>query len=133
MANQLIKNITRLSDLPELTKAEGKTIIAYNRENYQIDLSMIRGKKISRIQEYKSTNSETPNFIVLKFTDGSSYTLRVFNGSPGDEGKQGIQGNKGETGDPAVIDFERAYADGQLIIVNEIVTLDTEEDEHDNT
>ena len=134
MAKQLIKNITRLSDLPELSKAEGKTIAAFNRENYQVDLNLIRGKKILSAKEIKSDNSDFPNLIVLKFTDGTTYTLYVYNGSDGDIGKTGDQGPKGKSGESAVVDFEKAFAEGQLIIVNDIVKLDSPvDDEHDST
>lgn len=133
MANKLINKITRVSDLPEYQVAYGKTIVAFNRENYAIDLSLIRGKKITNIKETKYLDKSKPNDITIFFSDGTKSVIHVYNGTDGQIGTIGDTGEKGNTGQGINIDKVKTYSNGQLTIVNDIVYLTGTVDEYDET
>lgn len=133
MANQLINKIIRLSELPELKKAVGKTIVAYDKNNYAVDLSLIRGKKITKITESQPADTSLPKVFTIYFSDGTTAILKAYNGTDGETGRTGDDGDKGDTGLSMDIDLVNSDYDWELKIVNEISTLDTEEDTHDNT
>lgn len=132
MANKIINKVFRLSDLPELKKAVGKTIVAFNRENYAIDVSLIRGKKINDIKEVVEKDPTKPKKFIIEFSDGTAVVLRAYNGTDGDKGRTGYDGEKGDPGISIDID-PRTGADKQFSIVNNINILESEEDEeHDD-
>lgn len=95
----IINKIHRVTDLPELTNVDNsKILISYNKQSYIIDANLIKGKKIVRISEIKSDKSGGSNMITITFSDASSTTIRVNNGSDGAKGYTGAEGERGDTG-----------------------------------
>lgn len=129
----LIKKITRISDLPDLKGTYGKTIVALNRDNYAIDLSLIKGKKIEDIQEVKSTSPKYPNVYIIKFSDGSTEMLKAYNGTDGDQGEKGYPGPDGEDGDTIPLDVSLTLgAQDKYTIVNQKTILNVKKDKYGN-
>ena len=104
-----IQQIKRVTDLPEFGKIYPgmKTVIAYNRQNFIIDLTQITGKTIEDIYSQESNESGGRNVIYIKFSDGSVKTIYYFNGTEGEKGKKGYPGKKGKQGEEAYIDLNR--------------------------
>ena len=129
----LIKKITRISDLPDLRGTYGKTIVALNRNNYAIDLSLIKGKKIEDIQEVKSTSPKYPNVYIIKFSDGSTEMLKAYNGTDGDQGEKGYPGPDGKDGNTIPLDVSLTIgAQGKYTIVNQKTILTVKKDKYGN-
>lgn len=123
--------IVKVSDLPLMNNVFNgmKTIIAYNRQNYLLDVSKIKGKKIIDISGFSSDEPGGDNLIIIKFDDGSSETLHVYNGNTGDKGKTGEEGVKGDQGEDAIINYRLKNELGNgiedvLYIVNNTTTSD---------
>ena len=121
---EIIKKIHRLTDLPELSNINNsKLIVAYNRKNYVIDAELIAGKKIASISERASSEDGGRNLITIRFSDGTSKNLYVYNGSKGETGHAGLDGEKGETGTAANVDLSRIRDAKELMtIVNDYVS-----------
>lgn len=123
--------IVKVSDLPLMNNVFNgmKTIIAYNRQNYLLDVSKIKGKKIIDINGFSSDEPGGDNLIIIKFDDGSSETLHVYNGNTGDKGKDGPEGVHGDQGEDAIINYKLKNELGNgiedvLYIVNNTTTSD---------
>ena len=86
--------IARVSDLPIMKKIwDGMyTILAYNKKNYLLDVSNIKGRKIIDITADTSDVSGGKNTIYIKFNDNQTSKFQVYNGTIGDKGKTGIDG-----------------------------------------
>ena len=125
MANT-IQTISKVSDLPIINKVwDGmKTIIAYDRKNYLLDVSKIKGKRIIDMSEFSSSKSGGENIIYIKFDDGTTERLLVYNGTQGetgDKGKGGVEGSQGESG---FIDERKDGITGTIYIINNSTTQD---------
>ena len=120
-----IQQIKRITDLPEFSKIYPgmKTVVAYNRQNFIIDLTKISGKTITDIYSQESNESGGRNVIYIKFSDGSVKTIYYFNGSEGEKGKKGYPGKKGKQGEDAYIDLNRTGITDKLEIVNNNTTF----------
>lgn len=104
----IIQKIFRVTDLPEIKNVSyAKLLIAHERQNYIIDASLIKGRKIISINENKSTEDGGVNTISIKFNDGTQTNLYVYNGSKGERGIEGIEGDKGVTGEDANVSTSR--------------------------
>ena len=130
----IIKKIHRLSDLPELSNVKGsKLIVAFNKKNYVIDSSLIEGKKILNITERYGDADGGRNTIIIRFSDGTTANLYVYNGTKGDTGAPGLEGDKGNTGEAATADLSRIRdAKDVLKIVNDYVSNEND-NVHDST
>ena len=119
----IIQKTDKLSKLPELEKILSgmQTVLVYNKQNYAIDLEQIKGKKVTDIIEVVSDKSGGRNVIILKFDDGTTQSLYVYNGTQGEQGKTGDDGDKGDKGDAGEISSLRAQ---ELTIVNDNKTDD---------
>lgn len=122
----MVTKIKRVTDLVELTRIyDGmKTVVAYNKNNYLIDLSKIKGRKITSITADQSDESSGKNSIYIHFADGSVESFYVYNGSKGDQGKQGLEGAEGNQGEDAYVDTRRAGITGVMPIINNSTTVD---------
>lgn len=124
------KSILKVSQLPELKSAKWsgiKTITAYDRKNYLLDVEKIKGKKISSITESTSSESGGANVIYINFDDSSRGYFHVYNGHDGEDGDVGDTGNKGNQGKStgfATSDFS-GVSNG-LVIVNNNSTEDSD-------
>lgn len=124
------KSILKVSQLPELKNAEWngiKTITAYDKKNYLLDVKEIKGKKISSITESASSESGGANVIYINFDDSSREYFHVYNGHDGKKGKDGEVGDKGNQGESvgySASDFS-GVTNG-LIIVNNNTTEDSD-------
>ena len=122
--------IARVSDLPIMKKIwDGMyTILAYNKKNYLLDVSNIKGRKIIDITADTSDVSGGKNTIYIKFNDNQTSKFQVYNGTIGDKGKTGIDGEDGNQGEEAYIDPKYATShgiSGILHIVNNSTSLDS--------
>ena len=122
--------IARVSDLPIMKKIwDGMyTILAYNKKNYLLDVSNIKGRKIIDITADTSDVSGGKNTIYIKFNDNQTSKFQVYNGTIGDKGKTGIDGEDGNQGEEAYIDPKYAAShgiSGILHIVNNSTSLDS--------
>ena len=131
MANnkKTTSKILRVSDLPNISKIwDGMyTIIAYNKQNYLLDVSKIKGKKIFDITANQSDEPGGKNIIYIKFTDGTTASFAVYNGTNGEIGRTGAAGLKGKQGAPAAIsqaDMQKYGITGILYIINNCDTED---------
>jgi len=126
MAKKTQSKILRVSDLPIINKVwDGMyTILAYNKQNYLLDVSKIKGKKIFEITSNESTESGGKNIIYIKFTDGTSESFVVYNGTKGDTGKTGLVGPDGNQGEDGFIDERKDGISGTLYIINNTDTQD---------
>ena len=106
--------IARVSDLPIMKKIwDGMyTILAYNKKNYLLDVSNIKGRKIIDITADTSDVSGGKNTIYIKFNDNQTSKFQVYNGTIGDKGKTGIDGEDGNQGEEAYIDPKYATSHG---------------------
>ena len=99
----MIQKINKISDLPILSKVinYGKTIIASDKKNYQIELRQIKGKKITHSEEELASHDdgERKNVIRLDFDTGEHKYFTVYNGTDGDKGKTGDVGPQGDKGE----------------------------------
>ena len=113
-----ISKLSRLSDLPEITHIwDGmKSIVAYNGSNYIIDTTKLKGKRIADIFGSMSTESGGENIIYIRFDNGTTEKLVVYNGEDGDKGKTGIVGPIGEQGDSAVINYRNSDEFGRGVV-----------------
>ena len=127
MANKKTQSkILRVSDLPIMNKIwDGMyTILAYNKQNYLLDVSKIKGKKIFDITASESEESGGKNIIYIKFTDGTSESFSVWNGTQGETGKTGLTGPDGNQGEDGFIDERKDGISGTLYIINNTTTQD---------
>ena len=115
----IIKNISRLSELKIFSRIISgmKTILAYEKKSYSVDIEKIQGTKIASITQQVATESGGRNAINIKFEDGTLYPLYVYNGTQGKQGKTGDDGEKGNKGDSASV-----RATQKLYIANDNVT-----------
>lgn len=126
-----ISKLSRVTDLPEITHIwDGmKTIVAEDGSNYIIDTSKLKGKKITDIFGSMSTESGGKNIIYIRFDNGQTEKLIVYNGTDGDEGQEGVIGPMGEQGDSAVINYKEKDESGRGVVgVIYIVNNSTTED-----
>ena len=125
MANK-IQTISRISDLPIINKLwDGMTtILAYNKHNYLLDINKIKGRKIIDITEFASNKDGEGNVIYIKFDDGTSETLTVYNGTTGETGDKGRAGDEGNQGEDGFIDERKDGITGTLKIINNSTTQD---------
>lgn len=126
MANNKIQTVSRVSDLPIINKLwDGMTtILAYNKKNYLLDVSKIKGKKIIDITEYVSEENGGKNIIYIKFSDGTTESFYVYNGSVGESGNKGLTGPEGNQGESGYIDERKDGISGTLHIINNSTTQD---------
>ena len=101
----IIKNISRLSELKIFSSiVKGmKTILAYEKKSYSVDVEKIKGTKIASIEQQVATESGGRNAINIKLEDGTLYPLYVYNGDQGNQGKTGDTGAKGDKGNSASV------------------------------
>ena len=131
MANTKTNNITKISQLPEMNKIwQGmKTIVALGRENFTIDLSLIKGRRIVDMYEVTSDKSGGQNVIYIKFDDDVTYPIYVYNGNDGLQGKTGGEGEQGNQGEDAIINFNSKDAEGRgvegVMYINNTVTSES--------
>jgi len=121
----MIKQIKRLSDLTFLRNllAGAKTVIAHEKKNYKIDVSLLKGKKIIGIESTDDVNSRLQQVKINYDTDEYQY-LYFYNGSDGEQGDKGEKGPKGDKGESFDINTIRERGNDALIIANDDVTDD---------
>ena len=114
------QTVSRVTDLPIINKLwDGmKTIAAYNRQNYLIDINDIKGRTILDMDEISSDESGGKNIIYINFNDGKSEKIYVYNGSEGDKGKPGIEGETGNQGVDGYINPNGRGITGVIQIIN---------------
>ena len=99
----MIQKIIKLSDYPLLSKlvTNGKTILAFNKQNYYTTLNNIKGKKIVYTNEYEANREigQRENTIELDFDTQEHKFFKVWNGADGDKGITGDKGPKGDQGE----------------------------------
>ena len=106
--------IQRVTDLPIMKKIwDGMyTILSYNKKNYLLDVSNIKGRKIIDITGSVSEEPGAKNTIYIKFNDNHTDSFYVYNGSVGNTGKTGEDGEDGNQGEEAYIDPRYAASHG---------------------
>ncbi|MBQ3415358.1 MAG: Ig-like domain-containing protein [Clostridia bacterium] len=126
MASNKQKNVSRVSELPEIGKIwrDMKTIVAHNRQNYVIDVNSIAGRKIIDMTEIQSDESGGKNIIYIDFNDNKTDTIYVFNGTEGDKGMMGGDGETGNQGAEGYINPNGRGITGTMYIVNNCETED---------
>lgn len=123
----MIKKVNRLSDLPVLYKliTEGKTIVVYNKSNFKINLSQIKGRKIIGINQLGDENDRL-NSIRIDYDTNESKYLYFYNGTQGDTGEKGNKGPQGDKGESFNKDQVLSRASDVLVIANDDITNDRE-------
>jgi len=125
-ANNKQTKVSRVSELPVINKIwDGmKTIVAYNRKNYLIDVNAIKGRRIIDMNEIQSDESGGKNIIYIDFDDNKTDMIYVFNGSEGEKGQTGKGGEKGNQGESGYINPNGRGITGTMYIVNNSETRD---------
>lgn len=134
MASTKTNTISKISQLPEISRIwKGmKTIVALDRSNYTIDLSLIKGRRIVDMYEVTSDESGGQNIIYIKFDDNVTYPIYVYNGNDGERGKTGVEGEQGNQGEDAVINYNSRDAEGRgvtgVMYINNTVNSDADDE-----
>ena len=122
----MIQKVQKISSLQLLSKllSYGKTIAAYQKQNYAVNLYKLKGKEIIATDQLSNFNDPRYNSLRLIYDDNSKEYFSIYNGSDGDKGKAGEDGLKGDKGSSFSLDDMLRRADDALVIVNDNETND---------
>ena len=97
-------NSRKISGLAELRTLTGDEyiLVAYNNKSYKIKTSLFTSDMITDISQTDNQEDGAVNTILIKTSDGSTYSFTVKNGKTGEEGGQGPKGEKGDDGNTII-------------------------------
>lgn len=122
----MIQKVQRISTLQLLSKLlpYGKTLAAYQKQNYAVNLYQLKGKKIVGVEQLDNIGDSGYTSLRIIYDDNSKEYFSVYNGSDGDKGKTGMEGLAGDKGASFSLEDMLRRADDALVIVNDNETDD---------
>ena len=96
----MIQKVQRISSLQLLSKllSYGKTLTAYQKQNYAVNLYQLKGKKIVGVEQLDNIGDSGYTSLRIIYDDNSKEYFSIYNGVDGDKGNPGIEGLAGDKG-----------------------------------